>query len=97
MSSANRKKPQFIVYILRCADGTFYTGHTKDLEVRLKLHNAGRGAKYVRGRGPVEVIYSRIYRDHALAAGEEYRIKTLTRLQKEALVKSVWSKRVSVK
>jgi putative endonuclease len=77
----------FLVYILRCSDGTFYTGHTKDLEARLKLHNAGKGAKYVRGRTPVKVVYSKAYRDHVSAAREEYRIKSLTRLEKEELVK----------
>jgi putative endonuclease len=91
MSAAVRLRSHFVVYILRCADGTLYTGHTKDLEARLKLHNSGKGAKYLRGRTPVMVVYTKTYRDHARAAGEEYRIKTLTRLGKEALIKSAGS------
>jgi len=82
-----------VVYILRCSDGTFYTGCTKDLEARLQLHNSGRGAKYVRGRTPAEVVYSKVCPDHLLAAREECRIKSLTRLEKEALVKHGRSKR----
>jgi putative endonuclease len=57
---ANKAKPRhrFIVYILKCGDGTLYTGYTNDLDKRLREHNGSpRGAKYTRGRGPVEVVY----------------------------------------
>lgn len=47
----------YYVYLLRCADGTLYTGFTNDLARRLAAHNAGRGAKYTRGRRPVELVY----------------------------------------
>ena len=77
----------FLVYILRCSDGTLYTGYTRDLKARLKLHNSGKGAKYVRGRTPAAVVYSRAYQDHRSAVREEFRIKTLTRLEKEELVR----------
>lgn len=46
------------VYMLRCKDGSLYTGWTNDLEHRLAMHNSGRGAKYTRGRGPLELVYS---------------------------------------
>jgi putative endonuclease len=76
----------FVVYILRCSDGTFYTGYTKDLEARLKLHNSGKGAKYVRGRVPVEVVYSKAYCYYKPAVKEELRIQSLPRVEKQALI-----------
>lgn len=90
-SRRNKKKKilrsaGFVVYILRCSDGTFYTGYTKDLKARLKLHNSGKGAKYVRGRTPARVVYSRAYCYYKLAVREELRIQSLTRMEKEKLV-----------
>jgi putative endonuclease len=85
--SLRSRSNKFFVYILRCSDGTLYTGHAHDIDARLKLHNAGKGAKYVRGRTPASIVYSKGYKDRSLAAKEEYRIKTLTRLEKEELVK----------
>jgi putative endonuclease len=76
----------FFVYILRCSDGTFYTGYTKDLKARLKLHNSGRGAKYVRGRTPARCVYLKAFRYYKLAIKEELRVKSLTRLQKKDLI-----------
>ncbi len=76
----------FVVYILCCSDGTFYTGYTKDLKARLKLHNSGRGAKYVRGRTPVRLVYFKPYRYYKSAVKEEARIKALTRQDKERLI-----------
>ncbi len=81
------RRAGFVVYILCCADGTFYTGYTKDLKARLKLHNAGRGSKYVRARRPASLVYSRPYRYYKFAIREEARIKTLTRKAKEKLIK----------
>ena len=75
------------VYILRCADGTFYTGYTTDPERRTKVHNSGRGAKYTRPRRPVEIIYLEEYDDKAEAQRREYAIKQLTRAEKENLIK----------
>ena len=75
------------VYILRCADGTLYTGWTNDLAKRLQVHNEGRGAKYTRGRGPVTLVYQHSYDTKEEALREEIRIKKLTRRQKEALIK----------
>jgi putative endonuclease len=76
-----------VVYILRCSDGTLYTGITNDLEARLKKHNAGRGAKYTRGRLPVEVCYSEQLGSKSCALKAEASLKTLTREQKLKLIK----------
>ena len=76
----------FQVYILRCADGTYYTGSTNNLPARLKLHHAGNGAKYVRGRGPLKLVYAKTYRYYKLAVTAEKRLKRLARKRKEALI-----------
>ena len=75
------------VYMLKCADGTFYTGITTDLERRVAEHNTSKkSAKYTRGRRPVELIYSREMKNKAQASKEEYRIKQLSREEKAKLV-----------
>ena len=51
-----KRSGKFYAYIARCASGTYYTGYTNDLDARFKLHNKGYGAKYLRGRGPVELL-----------------------------------------
>ena len=73
-------------YILRCADRTLYTGWTTDLESRIEAHNNGTGAKYTRGRGPVELVYSEVCPDRVTAMQREYAIKRLKRHQKLALI-----------
>lgn len=74
------------VYMLRCADGTLYTGWTSDLARRVKAHNSGHGAKYTRSRTPVELVYSEELADKTEALKREYAIKQLTREQKEQLI-----------
>jgi len=74
------------IYILRCGDGTLYTGITTDVEHRLSMHRSGKGAKYTKGRGPLELVYSKVCGDHSQALKEELRIKGLTRAEKEQLV-----------
>jgi predicted GIY-YIG superfamily endonuclease len=74
------------VYILRCGDGSLYTGWTNDLEKRLAAHNSGKGAKYTRGRGPVALVYLEELPDKSSAMKREAAIKKLSRPQKEALV-----------
>ena len=81
-----RRKGVFHAYIVVCADGTYYTGSTGDLKKRVELHNKGRGAKYLRGKLPVKVVFARGYRYYKLALTAERKIKTLTRKQKEALI-----------
>jgi putative endonuclease len=82
----------FYVYILRCADGTLYTGYTINLKARVESHNAGRGAKYTRSRRPVAMVYSRGFRSLGKALAREYAMKQLTRPEKEALITS-WCER----
>jgi putative endonuclease len=74
------------VYIVRCADATFYTGITNGLDKRLKAHDAGTGAKYTKSRGPVELVYSEISPDRSAASKREYAIKQLTRAEKLELI-----------
>ena len=81
------RKGQYWVYIVECADNTYYTGYTPDIEKRIKLHNAGRGAKYTRDRRPVKLVWSKEYHQFKSAFKTERAIKRLTRLQKESLVK----------
>ena len=76
------------VYILRCGDGTLYTGITDDLSRRLAAHRAGRGAKYTRGRGPLELVYAEAQADRSVASKREWAIKQMTRAEKEALAAS---------
>lgn len=75
------------LYILKCADETLYTGITTDLERRLEEHNTGKvGAKYTRARRPVELIYSKKFKDRSRASIAEAKIKQLSREEKLALV-----------
>lgn len=76
----------FYVYMLRCADGTLYTGYTDDPERRARVHNAGKGAKYTRSRLPVELVYREALGDKSAALRREREIKKLTRAQKLALI-----------
>jgi putative endonuclease len=73
-------------YILKCKDGTFYTGISNDLKSRIKQHNLGNGAKYTRGRGPVKLVYSEQCADRSTALKREAEIKKLTRSQKKNLL-----------
>lgn len=82
------------VYIVRCHDGTFYTGAAKDLGRRLTQHNAGQASRYTRARLPVCLVWSREVESWSAALKEERRIKGMTRDQKESLVTTVASTRV---
>lgn len=75
------------VYILECGDGTLYTGITTDLNRRLEAHRAGKGAKYTRGRGPLELRYTEPCDGYAAALRREYAIKQLSRAEKLELIK----------
>jgi putative endonuclease len=74
------------LYILRCGDGTLYTGVTVDVEKRLALHRSGKGAKYTRGRGPLTLVYREECGDKSQALRREYQVKQLTREEKLALI-----------
>lgn len=78
----------YTVYILRCADGTLYTGCTNDLARRLRTHSAGKGAKYTRARLPVELVYSEPALDKSQALRREAAIKALSRSEKLALIQT---------
>ncbi len=73
-------------YILECCDGTFYCGWTNDLENRIKAHNEGKGARYTKPRRPVKLVYYETFDTKEEAMKREYRIKQLTRAQKEKLI-----------
>lgn len=74
------------VYILRCGDGTLYTGITDDVPRRLAAHRSGKGAKYTRGRGPLELVYQEQVPNKSAALKREIAIKKLTRREKERLI-----------
>ena len=77
-----------MLYILRCKDGTLYTGITDNLPKRLQAHQTGKGAKYTRGRGPVVLCYTEKCENHSLALKREIAVKKLTRTEKLALCKT---------
>lgn len=74
------------LYILRCRDGSLYTGITTDVEKRFAAHNTGKGAKYTRGRGPLELVYREDCGDHSAALKRELEIKAMTREEKIKLI-----------
>ncbi|HYM21840.1 MAG TPA: GIY-YIG nuclease family protein [Vicinamibacterales bacterium] len=74
------------VYIVRCADGTLYTGYARDPAARERAHNSGRGAKYTAGRRPVRLVYREAFRSLGKALAREYSLKQLTRAQKDAVI-----------
>jgi len=76
----------WVVYILRCADGSLYIGQTNDLEKRVAKHNDGRAAAHTASRRPVHVVYSEEHRSLAESIGRERQLKRWTRAKKEALV-----------
>jgi predicted GIY-YIG superfamily endonuclease len=82
-----RSTGTWFVYILRCADGTLYTGITKDLARRIQQHNAGTASRYTRSRRPVKLVYQEPQRSQSLALRREAAIKKLTRRQKLALIR----------
>lgn len=81
-----RSKRSFWVYIVRCADGTLYTGYALDPEERIARHNAGKGAKYTAGRRPVTLVFTQRFRSRTRALQREYELKQWTRAEKEALL-----------
>ncbi len=89
---SNSKKSSIIAsmtyytYIVRCRDGTLYTGYTTDIEKRIEAHNSGKGAKYTRSRGPVKLVYSEEYKTKEEAMSREWHIKRLTKEKKEELI-----------
>jgi predicted GIY-YIG superfamily endonuclease len=81
----------YFVYMVRCADGTLYTGYARDPEKRAKAHNTGRGAKYTARRLPVSLVYSEACETRSDALKREYQVKRLSRRDKDLLVCSFLS------
>lgn len=89
MSESDTDRPVddcWYVYILRCADGSLYTGITTDLERRVSQHNAGTASRYTRSRLPVEIEYHETQPTRSQALKREFAIKALSRQEKEALI-----------
>ncbi len=78
--------PRAYVYIVRCRDGTLYIGTARDVAQRLAQHDAGKGAKYTRSRGPVKLLWQEGPMTVSRSLRREYQLKQLTRAQKEALI-----------
>ena len=76
----------FYVYLLKCADGTLYGGYTNDLEKRVQMHNAGKGAKYTKSRLPVALVYCEAFEDKRVALSREWHLKRLSRKEKLELI-----------
>lgn len=76
------------LYILRCGDGSLYTGITVDIEARFAQHCNGTGAKYTRGRGPLELVYVEECGDHSQALKREYQVKSLSKTEKLTMIQT---------
>ena len=88
MERMNTMEKRWCVYILQCADGTFYTGITNDIVHRLRMHSNGTGAKYTRGRGPVKLCYREVVNSQGEALKREYAIKQLRKTEKMKLIET---------
>lgn len=86
MPTPRNRHGRYWVYMVRASDETYYAGSTNNLDGRLKLHNAGNGAKYLRRKGPVRLVYVRGYRYYKNALRAERYLKTRTRREKEELI-----------
>ena len=83
----NKDSNSWYVYIVRCSDGTLYTGITKDLKKRIGEHNSGKdGAKYTKSRRPVDLVYSEQVESRSAAAKLEYQFKRMPRAKKKAMI-----------
>jgi len=78
--------PHYYVYILRCKDGSYYTGHAKDVEKRFEMHKKGRGARYTRMHEPEELVYTEQFENRGEAMKRERKIKKLSHDRKQQLI-----------
>ena len=83
------QKRRYYTYMVRCSDGSYYTGYTTDLGKRVASHNAGSGAKYTKSRRPVQLIYSETYETKHDAMSREAKIKQLSHREKEQLITGI--------
>ncbi len=81
------QKKLWYLYIIRCKDGSLYTGITTDVKQRVAKHKSGTGAKYTRGRGVAKLVYTEVHKSRSAASKREYQIKSLTRQEKLELIK----------
>lgn len=81
----------WFLYIIKCADGTLYTGVTTDIERRLREHNSGKGGKYTRTRTPVILVHSEVYQTRAKAMSREAQLKGWTKSEKKALIEKTYA------
>jgi UV DNA damage endonuclease len=88
MPLTSKTPSDWVVYMLRCADGSLYTGITNDLLQRMKKHNAGTASRYTRSRLPVKLVYEERSENRSLATKRELAIKSLSRIAKEALIQA---------
>lgn len=77
---------KWYVYILRCGDGSLYTGIAMDVQLRFAQHSSGKGAKYTRGRGPLEIVYTELCENKSAALKRELQIKALSRADKQMMI-----------
>ena len=87
MNKPIQRRGKFYVYLVRCKYGAYYCGYTKDIDKRIKEHNGKGGAKYLKGKTPVTLMYCKEYKYYKNAINAEVRIKLMTRPLKEALIK----------
>ena len=80
---------EWCVYMLLCDDNSIYTGITNDLKKRFENHISGKGAKYLRGRKPLEIVYKENFQNRSMATKREMEIKKLNRREKEALINPI--------
>ena len=85
---ARLAKESWYVYILKCADGTYYTGITTNINRRMKEHGTKKGAKYTKQRGPFKLVYKASFQNRSSASKEELKIKSLSLQDKIKLIKS---------
>ena len=90
---ARRSAAKWFVYLLRCGDGTLYTGITKDVGRRCEQHNAGTASRYTRSRLPVALVYQESKASQSLALKREAAIKAMSRLEKESLIRQAGRRR----
>ena len=84
----------YYTYMVKCSDGSLYTGYTNDLDKRIRAHNDGKGAKYTKSRIPVELVYFEEYPTKEEAMSREWHIKRLTRPEKEKVIELAKSDRL---
>ena len=82
---------EFWTYVLRCSDGSYYTGHTDNLELRVAQHSAGLGGDWTKRRLPVTLVWQQAFSSRDEAKAAEFQIKPWSRAKKEALIASDWA------